>query len=137
MHQENEMRRFAIVCCLLAFVALAGCAENVHKPTTVGNAGTAAMVAYSVAGMGVSQYLALPLCAKPPVYPCKTQAANDNLAIADTAAYTAAVAVDQAASAAAAVAANQKATAANKVLSDALKDPAVKLQLDMMGAVKP
>ena len=103
----------AIVLCAL----LAACGENIHKPTTIGNAGTAALVAYSVAGEGVAQYLALPLCARPPVYPCKTQSANDALVKADTAAYNAAVAADSVASAASKAAAQK----ANQELSDALK----------------
>lgn len=112
------MKTFLSICLSLAFVALAACGENLHKPTTVGNAGTTALVAYSVAGAGVAQYLALPLCANPPVYPCKTKALNDKLAAADTAAYKAAVAADQAADAASAAAAKQ----ANQKLSDAAKE---------------
>lgn len=76
----------------------AGCATNLHKPTTAGNAGTQALVAYSVAGAGVGQYLALPLCAIPPVYPCKTQQINDRLVAADTAAFNAAMAANNAGS---------------------------------------
>ncbi len=81
---------------LVLAVTLSACATDFHKPTTAGNAGTTALVAYSVAGAGVGKYLALPLCATPPVYPCKTQAINDRLAAADTAAYNAAVAADNA-----------------------------------------
>jgi len=104
---------------LVLAVTLSACAENIHKPTTAGNAGTTALVAYSIAGAGVGQYLALPLCATPPVYPCKTQAINDRLAAADTAAYNAAVAADNAANDAAAQA-NAKAAA------DALKAESTK-----------
>jgi hypothetical protein len=86
---------------LTCMLALAGCAENLHKPTTLGNAGTSALVAYSVAGAAAGKYLALPLCATPPVYPCKTQAINDRVAAADTAAYNAAVAADAASATAA------------------------------------
>lgn len=74
-----------------------GCATNFHKPTTAGNAGTTALVAYGVAGAGVADYLALPLCHTPPVYPCKTQAINDRLVLANRAAYQAAIAADNAA----------------------------------------
>lgn len=102
----------------IATMFLAACAENIHKPTTLGNAGTAALVAYSVAGAGVGEYLALPLCAKPPVYPCKVQSINDKLAAADNAAYAAAVAADKAADAASAAAAAE----ANKKLSAVLKE---------------
>lgn len=84
---------------LLAFIlvcSIAGCAENLHKPTTPENAGTTALVAYAVAGFTAGKYFALPLCATPPVYPCKTQALNDRLLAADTAAYNAAKAADAA-----------------------------------------
>lgn len=84
-----------LLCVALAVVA--GCATNLHKPTTAANAGTTALVAYSIAGAGVGQYLALPFCATPAVYPCKTPALNQQLATADTAAYNAAVAADNAA----------------------------------------
>jgi hypothetical protein len=80
--------------CLLA--VMAGCAGTLDKPTTPGNAGTSALVAYSVAGFTAGQYLAFPLCANPPVYPCKTQEINDKLVAADAAAYAAAKAADAA-----------------------------------------
>ena len=82
---------------LSVLLAVTGCSTNLHKPTTAANAGTTALVAYSIAGAGVGQYLALPFCATPPVYPCKTPALNQQLATADTAAYNAAVAADNAA----------------------------------------
>lgn len=82
---------------LTASLAMAGCATNLHKPTTAGNAGTTALVAYGVAGAGVADYLALPLCHTPPSYPCKTQAINDRLVLANRAAYQAAIAADNAA----------------------------------------
>ena len=92
-------------------VALSACGANtLHKPTTAGNAGTSALVAYAVAGAAAGKYLALPLCAQPPVYPCKTQAINDKVALADTAAYNAAVAAD-----AASATASDKADATKKL----------------------
>jgi hypothetical protein len=89
-----------VIATLLLTASLAfmpGCATNLHKPTTAGNAGTTALVAYGVAGAGVADYLALPLCHTPPVYPCKTQAINDRLVLANRAAYQAAIAADNAA----------------------------------------
>lgn len=80
----------------VATLGIGGCAENLHKPTTPENAGTTALVAYAVAGFTAGKYFALPLCATPPVYPCKTQALNDRLLLADTAAYNAAKAADAA-----------------------------------------
>lgn len=91
------MKSFTLSLALVALLSLAGCAESLHKPTTAANAGTTALVAYSIAGAGVGQYLALPFCAAPAVYPCKTPALNQQLATADTAAYNAAVAADNAA----------------------------------------
>lgn len=86
-----------LILALVLALTVSACAENFHKPTTAGNAGTTALVAYAVSGAAASQYLALPLCATPPVYPCKTQAANERIAAADTAAYNAAKAADAAA----------------------------------------
>jgi hypothetical protein len=87
---------------LLAVVLSAcGTSGTLHKPTTAGNAGTSALVAYATAGAAAGKYLALPLCATPPIYPCKTQAINDKVALADTAAYNAAVAADAASATAA------------------------------------
>lgn len=94
------MKRIAILA--LAILMFTGCAQTLHKPTTAGNAGTSALVAYAIAGYTAGQYLGLPLCAATPVYPCKTQAINDKVVAADLAAYTAAVAADQAGNAAAA-----------------------------------
>jgi hypothetical protein len=110
---------FALWTIVAITASLVGCADTIHKPTTVANAGTAALVAYSVAGAGVGEYLALPLCAKPPVYPCKTQAINDRLAAADIAAYNAAVAADHAVNDAAAQA---KSASANQDLNSILKE---------------
>lgn len=108
-----------VLAMILSLCAFPGCTDTMHKPTTAANAGTSALVAYSVAGAGVGQYLALPLCATPPVYPCKTQAINDKLAAADTVAYNAAVAADNAVND---VAAQAKAKAA----ADALKAESTK-----------
>jgi hypothetical protein len=93
---RTAVKTLAIV--LIASLALtAGCAIKFHKPTTAGNAGTTALVAYGIAGAGVADYLALPLCHTPPVYPCKTQVINDRLVVANRAAYQAAIAADEAA----------------------------------------
>ena len=119
---------FALVCGL---AACSGCATSLHKPTTAANAGTSALVAYSVAGFTAGQYLALPLCATPAVYPCKTQAVNDRLLLADTAAHDAAVAADSAGNSPAAQA---KAAAAMAALQGANTDPAVKSQTDLVNA---
>lgn len=105
------MKSLWLALTFFAVAFLSGCAENLHKPTTAGNAGTSALVAYSVAGAGVGQYLALPLCGTPPVYPCKTAAMNQNLAVADTAAYNAAIAADNAVGNAALKAASDHANA--------------------------
>lgn len=106
----KRFRVFIVALLLASLVGIAGCAENLHKPTTVGNAGTTALVAYSAAGVAAGKYLALPLCATPAVQPCKTQAINDKVAAADTAAYNAAVAADAASGTAA-----QKSEAAAKL----------------------
>lgn len=95
------MKRLFLTVLLATLAVVAGCAETLHKPTTAGNAGTSALVAYAVAGAAAGKYLAYPLCAAPPVYPCKTQAINDKVALADTAAYNAAVAADSASASAA------------------------------------
>jgi hypothetical protein len=117
---------------LVMLLALcAGCAATLHKPTTTGNAGTSALVAYASAGFVVSKYLALPLCEKPPQYPCKTQATNDRLLAADTAAHDAAVAADKAGND------NNKqvtATAALANLGSALNDPYVKSQIAIVNS---
>ncbi len=111
---------------ILSLCAFGGCSSTgtLHKPTTAANAGTSALVAYAVAGAAAGQYLALPLCAATPVYPCKTQAINDKLALADTAAYTAAKAADAAGDA---KAAQPKIDA----LADAVNSPEVKTQTDL------
>lgn len=93
------------LCFALALVA--GCATPLHKPTTIGNAGTTALVAYFAANQAATKYVALPRCATPPVYPCSVQSIVDKVAAADTAAYNAAVAAD----AASATAADKKAAA--------------------------
>lgn len=110
------MFRIATMLLTASLALSAGCAETLHKPTTAGNAGTSALIAYSVAGAGVGQYLALPFCAQPPVYPCKTHALNQSLSVADTAAYNAAVAVDDAANGPNSAAAIDRATKANAQL---------------------
>lgn len=89
--------KFITALTLCAVLALAGCAENLHKPTTVGNAGTTALVAYFAANRAAVKYVELPRCATPPVLPCSTQAIVDKIALADTAAYDAAKAADAAA----------------------------------------
>lgn len=81
---------------ILTLATLTACVGTLHKPTTAGNAGTSALVAYATAGFAAGQYLKLPVCAATPVYPCKSQAVNDRLVAADLAAYTAAVAADHA-----------------------------------------
>lgn len=91
---KSCIRAFALVVMLCALVACGG--NTLHKPTTAGNAGTTALVAYAAAAFTASQYLALPLCATPAVYPCKTQSVNDRLVAADQAAYSAAKAADAA-----------------------------------------
>jgi len=113
--------RFLATMLLTASLALMpGCADKLHKPTTAGNAGTTALVAYSVAGAGVGQYLALPLCATPPVYPCKTQVINDRLVAADTAAFNAAMAANAAGNDPnAAVKANKAADELRKIATEA------------------
>lgn len=116
------MKSFTFAAVIAGLLCLAGCAgKSLHKPTTAGNAGTQALVAYSVAGAGVGQYLALPLCATPPVYPCKTQAINDRLVAADTAAYNAAMAANAAGNSDpnAAVKANKAADELRKVTAEA------------------
>ena len=124
-------RNFILTALLsLALIVVGGCAEKLHKPTTAGNAGTTALVAYAVAGFSAGKYFALPLCATPPVYPCKTQSINDRLLLADTAAYNAAKAADQAGGAAAKV----KADNANKELAKLTAAPEVKTQVDLVTA---
>jgi hypothetical protein len=93
---KSILRPLMAVVMLCAFAVVAGCGATLHKPTTAGNAGTSALVAYAVAGFTAGQYLKLPVCAATPVYPCKTQAVNDRLVAADLAAYSAAVAADHA-----------------------------------------
>lgn len=123
--------KYALSFILATSLFLGGCASSLHKPTTAGNAGTTALVAYAVAGFGAGKYFALSTCAKPPVFPCKNQAVNDRLLLADTAAYNAAKAAD-----AAGASQVQKDNALAKI--DELKRqnaaPEVKTQVDM---VKP
>jgi hypothetical protein len=90
------MKNLTLALVLTLGLLVGGCAENLHKPTTAGNAGTTALVAYAVAGFTAGKYFALPTCNAPPVYPCKTQSINDRLLLADTAAYNAAKAADAA-----------------------------------------
>lgn len=115
------------VALLIALSLVVGCAGTLHKPTTAGNAGTTALVAYAAAGFTAGQYFSLPLCATPPVYPCKTQSINDKLATFDTAAYKAAKAAD---------AGGNPAGADNeiKALNDANATPEVKTQVDLVKA---
>jgi hypothetical protein len=94
------MKRIGIFLAALALAVVAGCGATLHKPTTPGNAGTSALVAYATAGFTAGKYLAMDLCATPPVYPCKTQVINDKVLLADTAAYLAAKAADAAGDAA-------------------------------------
>lgn len=85
-----------IIASLLA-LALAACGgERLHKPTTAGNAGTTALVAYFAANRAAVKYIELPRCATPRVLPCSDQAVVDKIALADTAAYDAAKAADAA-----------------------------------------
>lgn len=78
-------------------LALAACGgERLHKPTTAGNAGTTALVAYFAANRAAVKYIELPRCATPRVLPCSDQAVVDKIARADTAAYDAAKAADAA-----------------------------------------
>lgn len=93
--------RFITAILLTATLALAGCAETLHKPTTVGNTGTSALVAYFAANRAAVKYIEMPRCATPAVQPCSTQAVVDKVALADTAAYNAAKAADAAAATAA------------------------------------
>jgi hypothetical protein len=66
----------------------AGCNTTLHKPTTAGNVGTTALVAYSVEGVGLArQVLKQPTCATPPVYPCVTAEAKQKVDAADEAAW--------------------------------------------------
>jgi hypothetical protein len=115
---------------LLLACALGACANFIHKPTTTGNAGVAALVTYGVSGAAAGTYFALPLCATHPVYPCKTQAANDRLDAADQAAHDAAIAADKAATAG-----NKQAAADKKAeLDKQLADPEIKKQIDLAKA---
>lgn len=84
------------IACVLV---LAGCGSTgtLHKPTTAGNIGTTALVAYTLEGVGVArQVLRQPACATPAVYPCVPQSVKDKVDAADLAAYTAAKAADAA-----------------------------------------
>ena len=86
----------AMLCVFALAAVMGGCGPTgkVHKPTTVSNAGGAALVAYSGAGYIASKYFALEPCATPPVYPCKVKSVNDRLLEIQTAAYNAAKAAD-------------------------------------------
>lgn len=119
---------------VLSLCAFPGCAETLHKPTTVGNAGTTALVAYAAGGYTAGKYFALPLCAPTPVYPCKTQAINDKLLLADTAAYKAAKAADAASATAA-----EKEQAAKDIaaLKDLNASSEVRKQVDLAAGDKP
>jgi len=118
---------------VLCAFALGGCATSgtLHKPTTAGNAGTSALVAYAAGGFFAGQYLGLDPCATPPVYPCKTKAVNDQVLHADKVAYAAAKAADAAAGDAAAKA---KADDALKALKKLGESPPVKSQVDLINA---
>lgn len=122
-------RWLAAAAMLCAVVALTACGTtgSLHKPTTAGNAGTTALVAYAVSGATAANYFALSVCATPAVYPCKTQALNDQLKRADTAAYDAAVAAD---------AAGNPAAAQPKIdeLTQLVRRPEVKSQVDLAKA---
>jgi len=81
----------------LLTLALAACGgERLHKPTTAGNAGTTALVAYYAANRAAVKYIELPRCVTPRVLPCSDQSVVDKIALADTAAYDAAKAADAA-----------------------------------------
>ncbi len=125
------MNRLWLIPILVALLSLAGCGDMLHKPTTAGNAGTSALVAYSAAGYVVGKYLGLPLCATPAVYPCKTQSTNDRLLAADTAAHDAAVAADKAGND---TNAQVTANARLQALGSQLNDPYVKSQLAIVNA---
>lgn len=86
-----------LILALVLAVTLSACAGNgLHKPTTVGNAGTTALVAYFAANQAATKYIALPRCGQPAVQPCSVQSVVDRVADADTAAFNAALAADAA-----------------------------------------
>lgn len=123
------MKTYILAFLLAIPIAIGGCSTNLHKPTTPGNAGTTALVAYAVAGFTAGKYFALPTCNTPPVYPCKTQSINDRLLLADTAAYNAAKAAD-----AAGASQVQKDNALEKIaeLNRQSGSPEVKAQTDLI-----
>lgn len=129
MKRFSQVLAIAALVCGLFVLSACGSTGTLHKPTTAGNAGTSALIAYSVAGFTAGQYFALTLCGTPAVYPCKTQAVNDRLLLADTATYDAAVAADKAGNDQVAQA---KAAAALSALQDANKSPDVKTQVDLV-----
>lgn len=86
-----------LIACLLAVVAGCGATGTLHKPTTAGNVGTTALVAYTLEGVSVTrQVLKQPTCATPAVYPCVPQAIKAKVDAVDQAAYLAAKAADAA-----------------------------------------
>jgi hypothetical protein len=131
---KSSIRQLMLAVALCSLAIVAGCGATLHKPTTEGNAGTTALIAYSVAGFTAGQYFKLPLCGTPAVQPCKTQAVNDRLLAADTAAHDAAVAADRAGNNPAAKA---KAAAAKKQLEGINGSPEVKSQVDLIKPSSP
>lgn len=116
--------------CVFAVACLSGCGgtNGLHKPNDVGGAVIATDFTYSAAGYTVGKYLGLPLCATPPVYPCKLQAINDRLVLANRAAYQAVMAAQAGGGSA------QNATDKKAALSKELDDPEVKKQLELLAA---
>lgn len=89
--------KYVLAFLLFLPIALGGCTGNgLHKPTTPGNAGTTALVAYFAANQAATKYIALPRCGTPAVQPCSVQSVVDSVARAGTAAYEAAIAADSA-----------------------------------------
>jgi hypothetical protein len=105
--------------------------DKLHKPNEVGGSLVATDFTYAAAGYAVGKYLGLPLCATPPVYPCKTQAINDRLVAANRAAFQAVLA----ANAAGATQAQKDAVVTKqKALADEAADPEVQKQLKLLDA---
>lgn len=130
------MKRNSLFSLLLASVfaiaCLSGCGgQSVHKPDNAGGAVIATDFTYAAAGYTVGKYLGLPLCDNPPVYPCKTQAINDRLVLANRAAFQAVLAANSAGATAA-----QKAEVGTKqkALAEAAADPEVQKQIKLLDA---
>lgn len=90
--------KFRVMLLGASVALLSACAgQSLLVPTTAGNAGTTALAAYSIEGVGVNrQVQKQPTCAAVPVYPCVSQAIKDKLDAADEAAWRAAKAADAA-----------------------------------------